>query len=78
MGELRRAYRFPAPDLRDAGYRVACTDLRGHADSDTTFTSYGDLDTATDVIALIEAPVDRTGRGGRNGCPSQAPDHRRR
>jgi pimeloyl-ACP methyl ester carboxylesterase len=54
MGDLRRAYRFLAPDLRDAGYRVASTDLRGHGDSDTTFTSYGDLDTATDVIALIE------------------------
>jgi pimeloyl-ACP methyl ester carboxylesterase len=55
MGDLRGAYRFLAPALRDAGYRVACTDLRGHGDSDTTFTSYGDADTATDVIALIEA-----------------------
>jgi len=32
---------------------VACTDLRGHGDSDTTFTSYGDRETAGDVIALI-------------------------
>jgi pimeloyl-ACP methyl ester carboxylesterase len=31
---------------------VACTDLRGHGDSDTTFTSYGDQETAGDVIAL--------------------------
>jgi pimeloyl-ACP methyl ester carboxylesterase len=31
---------------RDAGYRVACTDLRGHGDSDATFTSYGDEETA--------------------------------
>ena len=37
-----------------AGYRVACTDLRGHGDSDTTFTSYGDVETAADLIALIE------------------------
>jgi pimeloyl-ACP methyl ester carboxylesterase len=28
--------------------------LRGHGDSDTTFTSYGDVDTAADIIALIE------------------------
>jgi pimeloyl-ACP methyl ester carboxylesterase len=54
MGDLRAAYRFLAPALRDAGYRVACTDLRGHGDSDTTFSSYGDVETAGDVIALIE------------------------
>ena len=38
MGDLRAGYRFLAPALRAAGYRVACTDLRGHGDSDTTFT----------------------------------------
>jgi pimeloyl-ACP methyl ester carboxylesterase len=43
-----------APALRQAGYRVACTDLRGHGDSDTTFATYGDAETASDVIALIE------------------------
>jgi hypothetical protein len=36
MGDLRAGYRFLAPALRAAGYRVACTDLRGHGDSDTT------------------------------------------
>jgi pimeloyl-ACP methyl ester carboxylesterase len=55
MGDLRASYRYLAPALRAAGYRVACTDLRGHGDSDTTFTSYGDEETATDVVALIEA-----------------------
>ena len=54
MGDLRAAYRFLAPALRNAGYRVACSDLRGHGDSDTTFTSYGDVETAGDTIALIE------------------------
>jgi len=54
MGDLRSAYRFLAPALREGGYRVACTDLRGHGDSDTTFTSYGDVETAGDVIALVE------------------------
>jgi pimeloyl-ACP methyl ester carboxylesterase len=53
MGDLRASYRFLAPDLRAAGYRVACTDLRGHGDSDATFPSYGDKETAGDVIALI-------------------------
>ena len=54
MGDRRAAYRFLAPALQDAGYRVACTDLRGHGDSDTTFSSYGDTKTAGDVLALIE------------------------
>ena len=53
MGDLRAGYRFLAPALRAAGYWVACTDLRGHGDSDTTFASYGDEETAGDVIALI-------------------------
>src|ERR1700733_12136311 len=55
MGDLRATYRFLAPALRAAGYRVATTDLRGHGDSDSTFTSYGDEETAADVVALIEA-----------------------
>ena len=54
MGDLRSAYRFLAPALRQEGYRVACTDLRGHGDCDATFTSYGDVETADDIIALIE------------------------
>jgi pimeloyl-ACP methyl ester carboxylesterase len=53
MGDLRAGYRFLAPALRAAGYRVACTDLRGHGDSDATFSSYGDEETADDVAALI-------------------------
>ena len=53
MGDLRAGYRFLAPGLRAAGYRVACTDLRGHGDSDATFRSYGDEETAGDFVALI-------------------------
>jgi pimeloyl-ACP methyl ester carboxylesterase len=54
MGDLRTQYRFLAPALRKEGFRVACTDLRGHGDSDTTFASYGDVETASDIVALIE------------------------
>lgn len=54
MGDLRSTYRFIAPALQAAGYRVASTDLRGQGDSDTTFTSYGATDTAGDVLALID------------------------
>jgi pimeloyl-ACP methyl ester carboxylesterase len=55
MGDLRATYRFLAPALVAAGYRVATTDLRGHGDSDAAFASYGDVETAGDVVALIEA-----------------------
>lgn len=53
MGELRSSYRYLAPALIKAGYTVACTDLRGHGDSDTSFSSYGDPETASDIQALI-------------------------
>ena len=55
MGDLRGTYRFLAPALVAAGYRVASTDLRGHGDSDPSFASYGDVETAGDLVALIEA-----------------------
>ena len=54
MGDLRSSYRFLAPLLAEAGYRVACSELRGHGDSDATFATYGDADTAGDVLALTE------------------------
>jgi pimeloyl-ACP methyl ester carboxylesterase len=54
MGDLRAAYRFLTPALRDTRYRVASTDLRGHGESDTSFSSYGDMETAGDIVALIE------------------------
>lgn len=53
MGELRSSYRHLVPELVAAGFTVATTDLRGHGDSDTSFTTYGDVATAGDVHALI-------------------------
>lgn len=55
MGDARATYRFLAPDLASAGFRVAAMDLRGHGDSDTTFAGYGDGETALDLAAVIEA-----------------------
>ena len=54
MGDLRAGYRYLAPQLVAAGYTVATTDLRGHGDSATTFSSYGDPETAGDIDALID------------------------
>lgn len=54
MGDLRATYRHLAPSLRGHHYRVAVMDLRGHGDSDASFATYGDVETAGDVAALIE------------------------
>ncbi|MBI1377365.1 MAG: alpha/beta fold hydrolase [Frankiales bacterium] len=54
LGDLRATYRFLAPALVAGGYRVATTDLRGHGESTTGFTSYGDDETGRDVLALVE------------------------
>ncbi len=54
MGDLRSTYRHLVPQLVAAGYRVATVDLRGHGDSDTTFTEYTDAANAHDVARLIE------------------------
>jgi len=54
MGDLRSTYRYLVPGLVALGYRVAATDLRGHGGSDPTFPSYGDEETAGDIVALIE------------------------
>jgi pimeloyl-ACP methyl ester carboxylesterase len=54
MGDLRSTYRELSPQLVAAGFRVADAELRGHGDSDATFSSYGDSETADDLIALID------------------------
>ncbi|MFW5416749.1 alpha/beta hydrolase [Nocardiopsis sp. CNT-189] len=54
MADVRATYRHLAPALAGAGYRVAVMDLRGHGDSDASFTDYGTLATAADTAALIE------------------------
>jgi pimeloyl-ACP methyl ester carboxylesterase len=54
MAELRSSYRHLVPLLVARGYRVACLDLRGHGDSDATFSSYDDEALASDALALVE------------------------
>ena len=55
MGDLRSTYRFLAPAISSAGFTAVTVDLRGHGESDATFTSYGDVETASDITALIES-----------------------
>jgi pimeloyl-ACP methyl ester carboxylesterase len=54
MGDLRSVYRHLAPAVREAGFRVAVMDLRGHGESDATFGAYDDVAAGTDLIALAE------------------------
>lgn len=55
MGDLRATWRELVGPLVGAGYRVVTTDLRGQGDSGTTFRTHGDVATAGDVLALVDA-----------------------
>ncbi len=60
IGDRRQAYRFLAPKLAAAGYRVVSADLRGHGDSSMGWKSVTGAeaitrtDIAGDLLALIE------------------------
>ena len=53
IGDRRQAYRFLAPMLAQAGYRVASADLRGHGESSMGWPSITRTDVAGDLAALI-------------------------
>ena len=54
IGVRRRDYRFLAPMLAQAGYRVANADLRGHGESSMGWASITRTDVAGDLAALID------------------------
>lgn len=54
IGDLRSTWRIVARELASLGHRVLAMDLRGHGDSDATFSSYSARDIGDDVVALIE------------------------
>jgi pimeloyl-ACP methyl ester carboxylesterase len=54
IGDRRQVYRFLAPKLAQAGYRVANADLRGHGESSMGWTSITRTDIAGDLLALID------------------------
>lgn len=53
VADVRSSYRFLAPLIAAAGYRVASVDLRGHGESSTGWGSYSRTDTARDLLALV-------------------------
>ena len=53
MGDSRHAYRFLAPALAEAGYRVANVDIRGSGDSSLGWDGYSRTDIASDLVAVV-------------------------
>lgn len=53
LGDTRGQYRVLAPALAAKGFRVFAMDLRGHGDSDTTFTDHSAQAASEDVLALV-------------------------
>lgn len=54
MGALRSEYRFLAPEVSKAGYRVVVADLRGHGDSSAFWPEYTLTAAGEDILGLIE------------------------
>ena len=55
MGELRSSYRFLAPRLVAAGYRVATMDVRGHGETSVRWLDYSVAAIGADMLALARA-----------------------
>ena len=54
LGDLRQTYRHVIPQLLDAGITVVTLDLRGHGESDSSFSEFDDEALASDIVALID------------------------
>ena len=52
MGDLRGEYRFLAPQLVAAGYRVVSMDVRGHGESSPAWPDYSVAGIGEDILAL--------------------------
>ncbi|MFC8300751.1 alpha/beta fold hydrolase [Micromonospora orduensis] len=81
MGDSREAYRFVAPRLAAAGYRVAAVDLRGCGESSVRWPSCSRTDIAGDLLAVIRhlgGPAVLVGHSISGGAATiaaaQAPD----
>ena len=53
LGDLRAEYRFLAPRVAAAGYRVVTMDLRGHGESSTGWADYSTSAIGGDIVALV-------------------------
>jgi pimeloyl-ACP methyl ester carboxylesterase len=55
MGDVRGEFRFLAPMLAGAGYRVVVMDVRGHGESSTGWDDYSVAGVGSDMLALIRS-----------------------
>jgi pimeloyl-ACP methyl ester carboxylesterase len=53
IGDSRQSYRFVAPALAAAGYRVANVDIRGCGDSSLGWSGYSRTEIASDLVAVV-------------------------
>lgn len=53
MGDVRSEYRFLAPQLAQAGYRVVTMDVRGHGESSAAWDDFSVAGVGSDIVALI-------------------------
>ncbi len=54
MGDIRQEYRFLAPQLVEAGYRVVTMDVRGLGESSVRWPDYSVAGVGADALALIK------------------------
>lgn len=71
IGDRRQAYRFLAPQLAAAGYRVVSADLRGHGDSSMGWKSV----TGTEAITRTDIAGDLLALIGHLGGPAVIVGH---
>jgi pimeloyl-ACP methyl ester carboxylesterase len=82
LGDLKEEYRFLAPEIAAAGYRVVSMDLRGHGNSTVDWPDYTNAALGSDIVAMIEhldagpATVVGTsmGAGAAAWAAAEAPD----
>jgi pimeloyl-ACP methyl ester carboxylesterase len=55
MGDLRGEYRYLAPQMVAAGYRVVSMDVRGHGETSPSWPDYSVGAVGSDVLALIRS-----------------------
>jgi pimeloyl-ACP methyl ester carboxylesterase len=53
LGDVRGEYRFLAPELVKAGYRVATMDVRGHGETSTNWDDFSVAGIGEDILALV-------------------------
>ncbi|MBO9542547.1 alpha/beta hydrolase [bacterium] len=82
LGDLRGEYRYLAPGLVEAGYRVVSMDVRGHGESSVSWPDYSLAGIGKDIVALARhldaGPVTVVGTSMAAGAAvwaaAEAPD----